>query len=59
MRRFGAFLGRPDVLRDLHIYGGLLLIALGGWQLSPAVTLVVVGAALVALALIPARRTTP
>lgn len=57
MKRLAAFLGRPDILRDLHIYGGLLLAALGGWQISPALTLIALGLALAALGLLAARRT--
>jgi hypothetical protein len=35
-------------LRDAHFYGGLFLSALGGWKLSPAWTLVIVGGLLTA-----------
>jgi hypothetical protein len=39
---------RPDVdLRDAHVYGGLVIAAWGGWQLSPSWTAVAVGVALV------------
>lgn len=40
-------LPRPDVsLRDLHIYGGLTVATVGGWQVSPAWTLVALGVVL-------------
>lgn len=38
----------PDA-RDFHVYGGLVLIGAGAWQLSPAWALVGVGAALAAI----------
>jgi len=57
MRRLAAFLGRPDVLRDLHVYGGLGLTGFGGWHFSPPATLIVIGFALVALGLYVPRRT--
>jgi len=47
-----ASLGRPDLLRDYHVYGGLLLAAVGGWHLSRPWTLVVVGIVLAALGLL-------
>lgn len=41
---------RPDVdARDVHIYGGLALAALGGWQLSAPVTCVALGCVLLVL----------
>jgi uncharacterized membrane protein len=46
-------LTRPDVLVDLHIYGGLAVAGWGGWQLSPPWTAVALGLLLVALALWP------
>lgn len=46
----------PDVLRDLHVYGGLLLAGVGGWLLSPAWTLVLVGLVLVGLGLLASTR---
>ena len=43
-------LPRPDVdLRDLHVYGGLALAAIGGWQLSPVLTTIGVGLILAAV----------
>lgn len=47
------------LLNDAHIYGGLTLMALGGWKLSPAWTLIGVGCIFVILgivAAIPRRR---
>lgn len=41
---------------DGHIYGGLGLAAVGGWQLSPPWTLVAIGAALVLLGVFGSRR---
>jgi hypothetical protein len=32
--------------RDVHFYGGLLLAGFGGWRISPAWTLIVLGAVL-------------
>jgi hypothetical protein len=40
----------PDA-RDLHVYGGGLLIAIGAWQLHPAAGWIVMGALLVGLGL--------
>lgn len=59
MRRLLASLGRPDVVVDLHIYGGLLLAGVGGWQLSPRWTLVLAGLALAALGVWGARTRRP
>lgn len=48
---------RPDIsLRDLHIYGGLALAAVGGWQLSPAVTAVALGIIVAALGIFAPRK---
>lgn len=46
---------RPDLIVDGHVYGGLAVAVVGGWQLSPAWTLVAAGAALVALGLLVPR----
>jgi hypothetical protein len=47
---------RPDIdLQDVHIYGGLVIAAVGGWQLSPAWTMVAAGLALLALGVGPHR----
>ena len=45
MTDFRRFLKKFD-LRDLHIYGGLALICVGGWTFHPAAGLVPTGAAL-------------
>lgn len=45
-------------LRDLHIYGGLGLAAVGGWQFSPAVTAVGLGIVLAILGVFAPRRAT-
>ena len=50
-----AALLSPGLVMDAHIYGGLLLAAIGGWRLSPAWTLVAVGVTLVALGLLAPR----
>lgn len=50
---------RPDIdAHDLHAYGGLALAAVGGWQLSPAWTLVAIGVVLFAMGLFLQRRIT-
>lgn len=41
----------PD-LDDLHVYGGLLLLAIGGALVAPALGLAVMGAGLIALGLL-------
>lgn len=46
-------------LRDLHYYGGLTIAAAGGWHLSPAVTMVVLGVVLAATGLILPPRSQP
>lgn len=43
-------------IRDLHVYGGLLLAAAGGWQLSHAVTLLGVGVILMLFGVVVPRR---
>lgn len=45
----------PDV-RDVHVYGGLLLAAVGGWHFSPGATLLGVGVVLTALGIFVPRR---
>jgi hypothetical protein len=58
LRRTGrrlSILGRPDVVTDLHIYGGLLLATVGRWQLSRAWTLTAAGAVLFAIGFIASR----
>ena len=48
---------RPDVnTRDLHIYGGLALAALGGWQFSPPATAIVLGLVLAVLGVFAPRK---
>lgn len=49
MTRFLEWLRRPDVLLDLHLYGGLLVAAVGGWHIHRAWTGVSLGLALVAI----------
>ncbi len=49
MRRLLDWLGRQGVLLDLHIYGGLLVAAWGGWHIHRAWTGVSLGLALVAI----------
>lgn len=49
LRRRLAILTRPDVIRDGHVYGGLLLAGLGGWQISRPWTCVAIGAIVAAL----------
>jgi hypothetical protein len=47
---------RPDItLRDVHIYGGLVVAGIGGWQLSPAWTGVVLGVALTGMGVFARR----
>lgn len=36
-------------VRELHVYGGLLIAIIGGWLLSPAITLVAAGVVLLVL----------
>lgn len=55
MRRLLRVLGRGDVLRDLHLYGGLALAGWGGWQLSPGLALVGLGLVLFLLGLFAGR----
>jgi hypothetical protein len=60
--RLGAALRAELGARELHFYGGLAVAGVGGVMLSPAVTLVAIGAvlALVGLALrAPASPTPP
>lgn len=52
--RFAALVP-PGLLVDAHIYGGLLLIVLGGWQLSRPWTLIAAGLALALLGLLAPR----
>lgn len=48
---------RPDIsLRDLHIYGGLVVGAVGGWQVSPTWTLVALGGVLTLFGVFAPRR---
>lgn len=44
--------------RDLHVYGGLVLAAWGGWHLSPPWTCVLVGAVLVSFGVFVPRKVT-
>lgn len=59
MRRLLAVLGRPDLLFDAHLYGGLLLITVGAWQLSPPWALIGCGVGLILLALLGSRMRAP
>jgi hypothetical protein len=56
MRACLRFLARPDVLLDLHVYGGLLVAAWGGWHIHWQWACVSLGLALVALGLWGAQR---
>jgi hypothetical protein len=47
-----AFFSRGDVLADAHIYGGLLVASVGGWQIDPRWTLIALGCALMAIPLV-------
>lgn len=48
---------RPDLdLRDLHVYGGLTLAALGGWQISPTATCILIGVVLTAIGIFVPRK---
>lgn len=40
-------------LSELHVYGGLALVAAGLWQLSRPVAMIAVGVVLLALGLLP------
>jgi hypothetical protein len=51
MKRFWMFVIRPDVLVDLHIYGGLALAGVAGWQLVRWWAIVAVGVVLCGLGL--------
>jgi len=51
-----ATIARDFDLQDGHIYGGILLAAVGGWHLSPAWTCIMVGLVLVALGVFAPRR---
>jgi hypothetical protein len=51
LRRLARTLTRPDILVDLHIYGGLAFAAWGGWQLSQPWTAIALGLTLAALPL--------
>lgn len=50
--RIAEFFGRPSILQDLHVYGGLAVAGVGGWMLSPAWTLIAIGLALIGIALL-------
>lgn len=55
--RWVPALKKPDVdLRDLHVYGGLVIAAVGGWQLSPAWTSVAIGVVLAVIGIFAPRR---
>lgn len=54
-----AWLRAAIDLRDLHYYGGLTIAAAGGWQISPAITLVALGVVLAATGLILPPRSQP
>ena len=59
MRRLLAALGllaRPDVLLDLHVYGGLLLVAIGVALLSPPFALITLGLGLAGIGLLTMLR---
>lgn len=60
-RIFSAFVWLRSALdlRDLHYYGGLTVAAVGGWQISPAITLVALGAVLALTGIIPPRSQPP
>ncbi|KKL87169.1 hypothetical protein LCGC14_1937420, partial [marine sediment metagenome] len=46
----------PDIdTQDAHIYGGLLIGALGGWQVSPAWTLIALGVVLLLIGVLAPR----
>jgi hypothetical protein len=51
----------PDVIRDAHVYGGLVLVGVGLWQLSRPWALIALGVALLVLGLVvpSLRRRTP
>ena len=46
----------PIDVRDAHVYGGLALAAIGGWQLSASWTCVAVGLALTLFGVFAPRR---
>jgi len=47
----------PEIsLRDVHIYGGLALATAGGWQVSPALTVITLGLVLAMLGIFAPRR---
>jgi len=49
-------LKRPDIdIQDVHIYGGLLLGGVGGWQVSPAWTLIAIAVVLVLMGVFAPR----
>lgn len=56
MRRVLAWLQENADVRDAHVYGGLVLAAVGGCFLSVPVTLIVVGVAAMALGVFGPRR---
>ncbi len=46
----------PDIdIQDVHIYGGLLLGGVGGWQVSPAWTLIALAVVLVLMGVFAPR----
>ena len=46
----------PDIdLRDAHIYGGLLIAAVGGWQLSWPWTCIILGVLVTVLGIFAPR----
>lgn len=48
-------LGQADILLDLHIYGGLLVAAAGGWHIHRAWTGVSLGLALMLIGFLGSR----
>lgn len=47
---------KPDIdLRDAHIYGGLLIAAIGGWQLSWPWTCIILGVLVTVLGIFAPR----
>lgn len=55
MRRLLAGLTRPDVLLDAHLYGGLALVAVGTWWISPPWALIGLGLGLILLGILGSR----
>lgn len=55
-KRVIEFVRNQFDLRDLHVYGGLMIAAIGGWHISATWTCVVLGLCLAALGVFVPQR---